>query len=243
MVKEKPGFYIWWKTVDAMAELSFEEKGMVYTAAEEYARNGVIPSFDDRLLRSIWVGLKADLDADDAKYKKNQKDNQMKGWKSDFKRNYAPAHGIDPNDEAELEAYIQQRLTEVDNGEPMSSNTNTTSISNITSSINSNGNASNREGKPTPTKHKHGEYSNVLLTDEELSKLKEEFPRDWESRIDRLSEYIASTGKAYKSHLVTIRAWAKKDKLEQGKGFSRAGGDWCEGITPEDHANDIELPY
>lgn len=97
--------------------------------------------------------------------------------------------------------------------------------------------------KSKPPRHQYGEYSNVLLTDEELAKLKAEFPRDWESRIDRLSEYIASTGKAYKSHLVTIRAWAKKDKLEQGNGFSRAGGDWCEGITPADHKNDIELPY
>ena len=34
-----------------------------------------------------------------------------------------------------------------------------------------------------PVKHKHGEYKNVLLTDEELEKLKDEF-HDWESRIE-----------------------------------------------------------
>ena len=62
-----------------------------------------------------------------------------------------------------------------------------------------------------PVKHKYGEYKNVLLTDEELEKLKEEFP-DWQVRIERLSEYIASTGKSYKSHLATIRSWARKDK-------------------------------
>lgn len=64
---------------------------------------------------------------------------------------------------------------------------------------------------PKPVRHKYGLYKNVLLTDEDLSKLKTEFP-DWEQRIERLSEYIASTGKSYKNHLATIRAWARKDK-------------------------------
>ena len=59
-------------------------------------------------------------------------------------------------------------------------------------------------------KHKYGEYANVLLTDDELGKLKEEYP-DWQERIERLSEYIASTGKKYKSHYATIRSWARKD--------------------------------
>lgn len=62
-----------------------------------------------------------------------------------------------------------------------------------------------------PTRHKYGRYQNVLLTDEDLDKLKAEFPRDWVDRIERLSEYIASTGKRYKSHLATIRSWARKD--------------------------------
>ena len=66
--------------------------------------------------------------------------------------------------------------------------------------------------KPTkPVKHKYGEYSNVLLTDTELEKLKDEF-HDWQERIERLSSYMASTGKPYKNHLATIRNWAKKDR-------------------------------
>ena len=61
-----------------------------------------------------------------------------------------------------------------------------------------------------PVKHKHGEYNNVLLTDAELEKLKAEYP-DYEERIERLSSYVASTGKSYKSHYATIRNWARKD--------------------------------
>lgn len=69
---------------------------------------------------------------------------------------------------------------------------------------------SNDNSNRKPTKHKHGEYNNVLLTDDELDKLKEEYS-DWEDRIERLSSYVASTGKSYKSHYATIRNWARKD--------------------------------
>ena len=63
-----------------------------------------------------------------------------------------------------------------------------------------------------PTRHRYGEYKNVLLSDLELEKLKSEFPADWESRIERLSEYMASSGKKYKDFLATIRSWARKEK-------------------------------
>lgn len=61
-------------------------------------------------------------------------------------------------------------------------------------------------------RHKHGEYQNVLLSDDDLDKLKTEFPSDWDQRIQRLSEYMASSGKSYKNHLATIRNWARRDK-------------------------------
>ena len=59
--------------------------------------------------------------------------------------------------------------------------------------------------------HKYGEYKNVLLSDIDYKRLLEEFPLDYQQRIERLSEYMASTGKSYKSHLATIRAWSRKD--------------------------------
>lgn len=72
-----------------------------------------------------------------------------------------------------------------------------------------------------PARHKYGFYQNVLLSDEEYAKLTEEFPHDYSDRIERLSEYIALTGKSYKNHLATIRSWARKDaekkKAECGK--------------------------
>lgn len=70
--------------------------------------------------------------------------------------------------------------------------------------------------KPSkPTRHKYGLYNNVLLSDEDMEKLKTEFPADYEERIDRLSEYIKSKGAKYKDHLATIRSWARRDKDKQ----------------------------
>ena len=62
------------------------------------------------------------------------------------------------------------------------------------------------------TKHRYGEYKNVLLTDTEFDKLKKEYPTDYKDRIERLSCYIESTGRTYKNHLATIRNWDRMDK-------------------------------
>lgn len=68
-----------------------------------------------------------------------------------------------------------------------------------------------------PTRHKYGEYGNVLLSDQDMEKLQAEFPNDWEARIERLSSYMASTGKSYKNHLATIRNWARRDSQNKPK--------------------------
>lgn len=71
-----------------------------------------------------------------------------------------------------------------------------------------------KKTKATPIRHKYGEYKNVLLTDEQMEKLKIEFPNDYQERIERLSEYCESSGKTYKNYLATIRSWARKEKSE-----------------------------
>ena len=65
------------------------------------------------------------------------------------------------------------------------------------------------EGQSAPAVF--GKYQNVFLTDSELAELKEEIPEKWEYYIDRLSGYIASTGKKYQNHAATILRWAADD--------------------------------
>lgn len=111
-----------------------------------------------------------------------------------------------------VEYPIKQSLT----GGSQQSLPNNIDLDNITKNIDKN------------IKHKHGEYNNVLLTDEELEKLKDEYI-DWEERIERLSSYVASTGKKYKSHYATIRNWARKDQTQQ-KEQQKGRLDWIDDI-------------
>ena len=76
----------------------------------------------------------------------------------------------------------------------------------------------NREGERARA---YGRYQNVLLTDKELAELQVEFPTVWEQYIEKLSAYMESTGKTYKSHAATIRRWAAEDK---NKTAAKPGG-------------------
>jgi hypothetical protein len=62
----------------------------------------------------------------------------------------------------------------------------------------------------------HGEYKNVLLTDDEYATLKAELP-DLEARIKYLSGYLAKTGKQYNSHFAVLRIWAEEDRKKTAK--------------------------
>ena len=81
----------------------------------------------------------------------------------------------------------------------------------------------------------YGRYRNVKLTDTDLSKLKAEFPADWQERIDRLSTYMDSSGKSYKNHLATIRNWARRDaKREATSHKPLASNPGRREMTPEE---------
>lgn len=73
-------------------------------------------------------------------------------------------------------------------------------------------------------KESFGEFENVRLSEQELSKLKTRFGEDANSYIERLSNYIASSGKRYKSHYATILTWAENDKQSEKLG----GGNYAD---------------
>lgn len=86
-------------------------------------------------------------------------------------------------------------------------------------------------------KHKYGEYQNVLLSDDQLIKLQSEFPIDWNLRIERVSEYCASTGKTYKDYLATIRNWARKE--QPGKNVKTSSNPFLE-MLQDEHLREAE---
>ena len=56
-----------------------------------------------------------------------------------------------------------------------------------------------------------GEFSNVILSGPEIDALSCEYPDKYKEYIEKLSSYIASTGKEYSSHFATIKRWLTED--------------------------------
>lgn len=82
----------------------------------------------------------------------------------------------------------------------------------------------------------YGEFKNVALSEEELEKLKVRFPYDWQERVDRLSEYMKSKGKRYKSHYATILQWGRKDK-DANQGQDKQSKDSGSGTGNTDYSD------
>ena len=66
----------------------------------------------------------------------------------------------------------------------------------------------NSESKDERTAY--GSYENVFLSMKELKALKDEVPH-YQEYIEKLSSYMASSGKLYSNHAATIRSWALRD--------------------------------
>ena len=60
------------------------------------------------------------------------------------------------------------------------------------------------------TRRRYGEFQNVFLSEKELEDIRQTIP-DWKDYIERLSGYMASTGKQYQNHAATIISWARQD--------------------------------
>jgi hypothetical protein len=67
-------------------------------------------------------------------------------------------------------------------------------------------------------KGKRGEFKNVLLTDEEYSKLCERFTaNETDKAVEELSSYMRSKGKSYKDHYATLINWIKRNAEKKPK--------------------------
>ena len=56
----------------------------------------------------------------------------------------------------------------------------------------------------------YGKFQNVFLSEKELEDIRQTLP-NWKDYIERLSGYMASTGKQYQNHAATIISWASQD--------------------------------
>lgn len=75
----------------------------------------------------------------------------------------------------------------------------------------------NRDKQREESVSRYGEYNNVILSEEEVRKLKLEFPYMWKDKLEALSEYMVTHNKQYASHYATIRRWIRTDLKKEGE--------------------------
>lgn len=86
--------------------------------------------------------------------------------------------------------------------------------------VNTNKNLKNIKNDKNVKKNTYSEC--VKLTDDEYNKLIKDFGLSLtETYIDKLNDYVLSTGKKYKSHYHTIRNWLRNEAEKQNKGNSK----------------------
>ena len=186
---------------EAMEALSDAERGRLFMSMLQYASTGEAGTLSGAE-RFVWPIAKQNIDRAQAELEKRA-ENGRKGGRP------KKANGSEEKQPKAKDSKKKQTKDNKDQDKDKDKDKD-----NIIPPISPNGDIVPLEGE-RPRKHKYGEYKNVLLTDDELEKLKAEYA-DYLDRIERLSSYIASTGKAYKSHYATIRNWARAD-AEKGR--------------------------
>lgn len=187
--------------LEAMEPLTDAEKGRLFTAMLVYSKTGEVPQLSGNE-RFIFPMMRGQIDRDNQRYdakRKKQAENARMRWHDKAE---SESHGMPPDANA-CQTMPPDAKHANDAKEKEKAKTKAMAKEKT------------RDISPHTPRHRYGEYANVLLTDEELGKLKAEFPNDWEARIERLSGYLAQSGKSYKNHLATIRNWARKDRENQ----------------------------
>lgn len=216
-------------TDDTLAREFGQPLNTIRLALETFSRFSMIEVVDDFIKLSNWAeyqnvdGMEKARQAHrerQKRYREEQKSKQLdvpkdkKTVTGDVTRDVTVTSRVT---DSSLSLSISNSLSRSNS---LSSNKSNTSNNNIlNNNILNNNKTKNNTKNNTKEKHKYGEYKNVLLSDEEIEKLKKEFPDDWRARIENVSGYVAQTGKTYKNYLATIRNWARREKA------AKAGAD------------------
>jgi len=109
---------------------------------------------------------------------------------------------------------IEKTATSKSTNEQQTNNKQTTNKQQHRNNVNNVNNVNNtRERERTPV-FLTGYYENVRLTEEQVEQLKKDFPKQWDTTLERLSSYIQETGKTYKDHFSVLCRWCKEDSLK-----------------------------
>ena len=200
MTEKKTSFVLPTDLLDDLEDFSDDEVGKIFRAILIYTNETEEPEFDDRAMKVVFRHIKKYIDSANENYDKKVQANRVNGAKGGRPKKDAEENPKNPTVIEKTERFSEK---------PNKSHTETESESDIES-------VSEFECKPDGAAHTHtksyGENKNVMLSDEEYERLTERMGVSKRSEyIEKLSDYMASTGKKYQNHYATICSWFRQD--------------------------------
>lgn len=187
--------------------LTNEQKGILINALFEFAENGEVQKFEDKVVEMAFSFISVQMKRDKEKYdevcERRREAGKLGGRPK--KPNGLDEKAKKPN--GFLEKQTKAKKPDTDND---------------TDTDTDNDNDIKRTCKPSPappksSKKKFGEYGNISLTDEQYNQLVKDYGESvMNDYIQRMDEYIQMKGKKYKDFNLALRNWIKKDGITKG---------------------------
>lgn len=202
MTEKKTSFVLPTDLLDDLEDFSDDEVGRIFRAILIYTNETEEPEFDDRAMKVVFRHIKKYIDSANENYDKKVQANRVNGAKGGRPKKDAEENPKNPTVIEKTERFSEK---------PNKSHTETESETDIVSVS-----ECECETEPDGVAHTHtksyGENKNVILSNEEYERLTERMGVSKRSEyIEKLSDYMASTGKKYQSHYATICSWFRQD--------------------------------
>ena len=200
---ERPGIMMYFEVMDEVQYMTDLQLGQLFRAMMSYGRYGEIVDDIDPMVMGSFYCIKRRIDQDAETYAK-----KVETYRQNALKRKSRTSSIQNSNEP-LQAFADEteQLQATAGNCSYNYNTNPNTNNNYNNYNTSEGeqNAAAYESAPP-----RGMYENVYLSVEEYEKLRLEYPNIDES-IDRLSEYMETSGKSYVNHFATLRQWARED--------------------------------
>ncbi len=206
MAEKKTSFVLPTDCIEDLEDFTDAEAGELFKAILIYANEQKEAGFSDRAMKMYFKRIKKYIDNANENYEKVIQANRLNG-----------AKGGRPKKETEENSKNRAVIEKTEGFSEKPKKADTESDTESDTDTESDFKESTRESTPPPKK-KYGENGNVMLTDDEYKRLAEQMGVSKRNEyIRNLSDYMASTGKTYRSHYATIRNWWRRDGGDERK--------------------------
>lgn len=195
-MEECKGIVFYRSFYEAVKDLPPEEFKKAVSAILEYGLNGLEPESSGGIEWMVYILTKPQLDANQKRRENGEKGGRPAIGTKPAKNQTITKENPNPNqteaNETETEPKEKEKVKEKDKAKVKEKEKD--------------------KAAPEPKKEKYGEFENVMLTGDEFKKLVDSLgSKKASDYIERVSVYVAQTGKRYQNHYATILNWARKD--------------------------------